>query len=257
MNLPPEVKNRPSNEWRWAKMSENPENKPTDMPEDPASEDAAAESTPPAESGAESEIFVEEPEPRPELPPHPERNLDEAPSSSPADMDTVVNVKQPSRFQTALRRILIWFTVMAVMFLGGFLTYHFVLHQPVADELETAQAEVTSLQTQVESATSQLAQMEDATQHRDLLLVMVDVYDARLALTEENVVAAKSALADTADAMDRVLDEIEAFDSNLAAALPQRLALILSNLDRDTETAIADCDQLLEDLLEVEAALFN
>lgn len=257
MNLLSEVENQLNNEWRLAKMSENPEKMPAEMPEDSPSEDAASESAPPVESGAESEIFVEEPASRPELPPHPERNLDEVPSTPPADMDTVEGVKEPSRFQMAVRRILIWFIVMAVSFLGGFLTYHFVLHQPVADELKTAQADITTLQAQVESTTSQLAQMEDATQHRDLLLVMVDVYDARLALTEKNVVAAKSALADTGDALDRVLDEIEAFDSNLAAALPQRLGLILSNLDRDVETAIADCDQLLEDLLEVEAALFD
>ena len=238
-------------------MSENPENIPAEMPEESPSEEPAAGNVPPAEGLDEGEVFAEEPSPRPELPPHPERNLGEIPGTPPADLDAVEGVKQPSRFRMAVRRFFIWFTVIAVSFLGGFLTFYFVLHQPVVAELETAQADVTTLQAQVESITSQLAGMEDATQHRDLLVVIADVYDARLALSEENVVAAKSALSDTSIALDNILGNIEPFDSNLASALPQRLSLILSNLDRDVETAMADCDQMLEDLLEVEAALYK
>ena len=233
-------------------MSDELETNPDDMPEDESDE-----SSPPADPSAADEVFAEEPQARPELPPHPERDLTDVPGTTPANNEEIETVQEPSRFKAAMRRILTWFLVIAVFFLGGFLTYYFVLHKPVAEDLEAAQAEVTSLSSEVESLTGQLAAMEDASSHRSLLLVLVDVYDARVALSQENVVAAKSALADTSSALDEVFDDIEAFDSDLASALQPRLDLILSNLDRDIETAIADCDQLIEDLLEVEAALFR
>ncbi len=234
-------------------MSENNEMTPSELPED-----ESAEGTSPAvETDVSEEVFVEEPQARPEMPPSPDRSLDDTPGTPPTDADDTKAVKKPSRFQAALRRFLIWFAVVAVFFLGGFLTYYFVFYRPVAAELKTAQAEVSSLQSQLDSANSQLADMEDGRSHRDLLLVLVDVYDARVALTEDNVVAAKSALADTSEILDDVYDQIDAFDSSLAATLQPRLDLIISNLDRDPETAIADCDQLIEDLLEVEAALYK
>ena len=56
--------------------------------------------------------------------------------------------------------------------------------------------------------------------------------------------------------LDLILDDIRDFDSGLADTLPQRLDLIRTNIDRDVETAIEDCNQLIEDLLAVEAALY-
>jgi len=147
--------------------------------------------------------------------------------------------------------------VIAGGFLAGFLTFNFVLYQPKAAALKEAESQILDLQFQLDTANSQLATLEDADTHRALLEAMVDAYDARLAMAQENIVAAKSALSGTTATLEEISDKIKAFDSGLASALPQRIELIRTNLDRDLETAIADCDQLIEDLNEVEQALFQ
>ena len=182
--------------------------------------------------------------------------LAETPEGSIPGTDETQSIKEPSRFQIFLRRTLIWFGVVAAAFLAGYLTFYFVLFRPAAAELEAAQGEIVTLQADFDSTTSQLEALTDADQHRALLQVLVNTYDARLALTEENVVAAKAALTGTPVILDEVIDKIAAFDSGLAETLPSRLALIRTNLDRDIETAIADCDQLIEDLQQVEQALY-
>ncbi len=197
-----------------------------------------------------SEVPVEQ------TPGHPSAGLTSTPEGSIPEQEETEAVREPSRFQLFLRRTLIWFGVVAGAFLAGYLTFYFVLFRPQVAELDTAQQQVESLQADLDSATGQLEALTGAYQHRALLQVLVDVYDARLALAEEDVVAAKAALIGTAAVLDEILGEIQAFDSGLAETLPSRLALIRTNLDRDIETAIADCNQLIDDLREVEQALY-
>lgn len=187
--------------------------------------------------------------------------LSEVPlAAEPADLEgereETEAVKEPSRLTLFMRKALIWLGAGLAVFLAGFLTMYFTLYQPKVAALEQTSADLTDAQAEIVSLNARLEMLDGADAHRSLLAVMVDVYDSRLALTEENAVAAKSALANTPARLDDVLDEIEEFDATLAEALPQRLNLIRTNIDRDPETAIADCDQMIEDLLEVEQALF-
>lgn len=234
-------------------MSDNPEFKPGKGPngsDDAESKQKNEDDFAPFEDGVE-EISEETPPP----PPH---TLSETPGELGAGQeDETEAVKEPTKFQRFLRQALIWLGVIAGGFLAGFLTFYFVLYQPKAAALEEAESQVQGLQSQLDTVNSQLEALEDADTHRALLEAMVDAYDARLAMAQENVVAAKSALSGTTATLEGISAEIEAFDSGLASALPQRIQLIRTNLDRDLETAIADCDQLIEDLIEVEQALFQ
>lgn len=170
---------------------------------------------------------------------------------------------EPTKFQRFLRQALIWLGVIVGGFLAGFLTFYFTLYRPQTakvEQLETTneglQSQITTMETDKEQLEEQLAELEDAQFHSTLLDVMTDVYTARLALTVEDTLAAKSALRNTASKLETIEDELADFDTALANGLPQRLSLIQNNIDRDVEKAIADSDLLIDDLQEVESALF-
>lgn len=229
-------------------QEEGAESMPASQPEAKRPSDAPPEAaaTPEPPPGIESTGLAAEPEP-----------MEDAAAETELE-------KEPTRFQIFLRRALTWLGIGAVLFLAGFLTFYFTLHRPKVTALEETEAqlaqveeELQAVQGRLDSANQTIDSLQTADEHRALLAVVVDVYAARLALTQEDTVAAKTKLSKTDETLGEVLDSIAEFDSGLAQALPQRLSLIITNIDRDIETAIEDCDQMIDDLLEVETALYE
>jgi len=172
--------------------------------------------------------------------------------------------QEPTRFQRFMRKVLTWLTVAIIVFGAGFATFYFTLYQDKVeklDEVEQAltQAEQTAsaLTDQVADITAERDDLANEQEYRQLLSIMVDIYTARLALSDENTAAAKSALSDTKNTLDEIIRVIREFDANLAITLPQRLALIRSNIDGNLENAIADCDLMIKDLRDIEKALYQ
>lgn len=170
--------------------------------------------------------------------------------------------KEPSKFQQLMRKVLIWLGVVIAAALAGFLAFYFAFYRPQAAELETVTDDLNSANSRIATQDATFADVQDklttlesAEFHAALLDISTDVYAARLALTEDNTVAAKAALVQTEGKVTAIQDELAAFDAKLANDLPQRLRLIRSGIDSDIENAIADCDILLDDLSEAEAAL--
>lgn len=171
--------------------------------------------------------------------------------------------KEPTKFQLFMRKALTWLGIGAVVFLAGFATFYFTLYQPKVDALEQTEAQLTQANDDIQALESELADAQseaealaEADAHQALTSVMVNLYAARLALVEEDTVAAKSALNTTAATLSEITDLIAGFDAGLAETLPQRLNLVITNIDRDPETAISDCDQMLKDLSQAESVLF-
>lgn len=148
--------------------------------------------------------------------------------------------KEPTRFQRFMQKTLTWLAAGAVVFAAGFATFYFTIYQDKVEQLN-----------QVETA---LANEQD---YSRLLSIMVDIYSARIALTEENTSAAKSALSDTQDTLDEIIEVIRKFDANLAETLPQRLSLIRASIDGKIENAIVDCDLMINDLRDIEKSLYQ
>ncbi|MCX6035872.1 MAG: hypothetical protein NTV38_13005 [Chloroflexi bacterium] len=148
-------------------------------------------------------------------------------------VSTKAEKKQPNRLQRFFRKALIWLVVLALAFLAGTVTDHYLRIKPLQDELNAVTA------------------------HLELSQVLVDVSNARLALALNDVAGAKATLLDTPQRLDNLLPRIAVFDTNLAQSMPQRLSLIVSDLERDTKTAKIDLELFNQDLLEIEAALFN
>jgi len=171
---------------------------------------------------------------------------------------------QLSRMRRFWRASLIWLAVVAIAFTAGVVTFNFLRYQPQVKELTQAYQTTTDLQNQVNSlttklntATDRLVVLEDVQTHVELLQVLSDVNNARLALVNKDVTAAKAALAKTSQRLEDLAPKISVADASLTASLPQRLALILSGMDNDVETAKVDLELLAGNLLDIEATLFS
>jgi len=181
--------------------------------------------------------------------------------------------KTTTPFQLVLRKILIGAGIVAVIFLAGFLTDHFVRYKPLADTLDTTRAEleeanqaVSDLEAEKERLTksNQAAQEAIADLEDELsgvranalfYQVLVDVNAARIALFMEDIDGAKATLVDTQDNLEALLPAINDVDLELALSLPRRLELIVSGLERDPETGLIDLELFTKDLLELEPLL--
>jgi type II secretory pathway component PulM len=198
------------------------------------------------------------------------------PSQTPTQAESVATPAkaektQPGRLQRFFRKLLVWLVVIAIAFLAGILTYHFVRYKPLSENnvktqaaLDQANQEITDLQAEtkkiatLESEKSGLQdQLETAAAHSELLQVLVDLSNARLALFQNDVEGAKAALANTPQRLDNLLPFIAKYDTNLAQSMPQRLGLIVSGLERNTETVKIDMELLTKELLEIEGTLFG
>ena len=181
--------------------------------------------------------------------------------------------KPPTRFQLLLRKALIGLGIVAVIFLAGFLTDHFVRYVPLADtlgetrsQLEDANLALTELEAENDRLNSlnRTAADEIATLEAELSAVranalfyqvLVDVNNARLALFMEDIEGAQAALADTQDNLEALLPAISEVDPELALSLPRRLDLIVSGLARNPETGRIDLELFTKDLLELQPLL--
>ncbi len=194
----------------------------------------------------------------------------------PAQPDPVKPAKpQLGRFRRFWRTSLIWLAVVALAFLAGVLIFNFLRYQPLNERLNQTQGELTQSNQNISNLEAKLAttgnkvtilendnqvlqsELDTATTHLELLQVLVDVNNARLALVDGDVPAAKASLKNTPAKLEVITPLIAEVDTNLAQSMPQRLALILAGLDSDIETAKVDLELLTGNLLDVEAALFD
>ena len=192
------------------------------------------------------------------------------------------NIEKPqlSRSRRFIRRLLIGLVVIGMIFLAGLVSDHYLRYEPLSESFHKTQASLEQANqnmSELQAQTGQLNillqeandkvislnrekktlqdELEMATQHLELLRVLVDVSNARLALALNDTEGAKAALVDTRQGLDNFLPRIAEIDPLLAKSMPQRLSLIVSGLERDTETAIIDLGLFANDLLEIEAVM--
>ncbi len=185
----------------------------------------------------------------------------------------VIEKKPPTRFQLFLRKALIVLGVAVLVFLGGFLTDHFVRYKPLADEmkethaqLEDANLAVSDLEVENDSlialnqkAEEEIADLKDevsAVRANALFYqVLVDVNAARIAIFLDDSEGAQAALAYTQSRIEELQPAIEVVEPNSTISLLARLELVVSGLDRDKDTSLIDLELLTKSLLELEPYL--
>jgi chromosome segregation ATPase len=172
--------------------------------------------------------------------------------------------------------------VLGIAFVGGLATDHYLRYKPLAEDLRNAQATIDQanqqisdlqeqngkLNTQIEEANNKVialesesntlkAESENTSAHIELYQMLVDVSNARVALFQKDVAGAKTALVNTPQRLDDLLPRMAKSDPELAKSMPQRLSLIVSGLDRDTETAKIDLEVFAKDLIKIETLMFG
>ena len=190
---------------------------------------------------------------------------------------------QTDRAQRVLHRTSVWLGIVAIVFFAGAVADHTLRYRPLSASLsetrtalDRAQQDVADLQAEIDRLNTTLRQSDSrvASLERDnealreqlansetrliLMQVLADVNNARLALSQEDVEGAQTALQDTPQRLEELIPQIEAISPNLAGSLPQRLTLILSGLERENlETVNIDMELFIQDLLDIEAALMG
>lgn len=204
------------------------------------------------------------------------------PAAETAATSTKEEKPRPSRPQRFFRKVLIWLVIIVIVFSAGMAADHFLRYKPLSDAhvenqtaLDQAQQDLSDMQAGIDElniinqeAGDTIAKLENekkalqdeietTTTHLELLQVLVDVSNARVALFLDDVEEAKATLVNTQQRLEKLLPRIAEYDPALAQDMPQRLNLIISGLDRDTETVIIDLELITGDLLDIEEAVFG
>lgn len=182
---------------------------------------------------------------------------------------------QMGRLRRFWRATLIWLAVIAVAFLAGILTFNYMRYKPLNERLVQAQGELSQATQSISDLKAKLAvasdkvtalerdnqalhsELDAAQTHLELLQVLAQVNNARLALVDGDIPGAKAALENTSAQLEALAPRIAEVNPALAESMPQRLALILSGLEGDVETAKVDLELLTGNLLDAETALFG
>lgn len=182
---------------------------------------------------------------------------------------------QMGRLRRFWRATLIWLAVIAVAFLAGILTFNYMRYKPLDERLVQAQGELSQATQSISDLEAKLAvasdkvtalerdnqalhsELDAAQTHLELLQVLAQVNNARLALVDGDIPGAKAALENTSAQLEAIAPRIAEGNPALAESMPQRLALILSGLEGDVETAKVDLELLTGNLLDAETALFG
>jgi hypothetical protein len=182
-----------------------------------------------------------------------------------------VAAKPESRFGRFLRRTLRWATATVVVFGLGVAATWFnqvrprinqvqVLEQGLAtvevqrDQLQTAVDELQGVQAENEVLQAELQETEG---RLALLRVLVDVTSAQLGIAQEDPIAAKAALENTAAALVDLGAKLGPGQASTMAALQDRLTLVQAELEADIFAAQRDLEILANSLLEVERDQFG
>jgi hypothetical protein len=186
-----------------------------------------------------------------------------AQSAKPTPPEKPVKPAQPSRVQRFFRQMLNWLIILLVMFTAGVIVTSLVRVNPLEQEKNravtaqaTAEAKAAQLQTQLSAAVTDSGNLSSANAHVLLLHVLKDVTSAQLSLAQNAPADAKKALANTTSTLNSFLTYSSPKEADLSQSAKQRLALVLTEVDRDSKTSASDLGILSDQLLELEKRLF-
>ncbi len=180
-----------------------------------------------------------------------------------------------TRLGRFMRPVLRWLAAITGLFALGLLAGYLLLYQPTQRELDAALAKLTtasqlvsqkeqglaSAQTGLNQAQLSVKQVQDqlaaAASENSLLIVMVDVSNARVALVEKDGATAKTAIAQAQANLNLALPYIESQDKVLSDLLQTRLDLISKELVSDAQGAQTDLGKLSSDLNDLHKKIFG
>ena len=180
-----------------------------------------------------------------------------------------------TRLGRFMRPVLRWLAAITGLFALGLLAGYILLYQPTQRALDAALARLEtsnqivsqkaqgleSAQTGLDQAQLTLKQVQNrldaAASENSLLVVLVDVSNARVALVEKDGAAAKAAISQAQTNLNQALPYIEKQDKVLSDLLSSRLDLIAKELVSDPQAAQSDLGKLSSDLTNLHKQLFG
>jgi len=178
------------------------------------------------------------------------------------DDDEIPSV--PVKPKRRLRRFLFWMLYITGVFALGLVAMWFLRVGPLSTELDKTRVEIESLESELEDLRPMQAEneqlsdaLETSESHLQLLSVLVNVTSAKLALAQEDMIAAKAALAGTRDSLLELEEKLSAEDAETVRGLIDRLELVQGEVDTDEFAANRDLEILANTLLSLEGSLFR
>ena len=180
-----------------------------------------------------------------------------------------------TRLGGVMRPVLRWLAAIIGLFALGLLAGYILNYQPAQRELDAALARLATTsqivdqkQLGLETAQTGLGQaqlslkqaqekLDAAASENKLLIVMVDVSDARVALAAKDGAAAKNAIEQAQTNLSQALPYIESQDKVLSDLLKSRLDLIGKELVSDSQAAQSDLGKLASDLDSLHQKIFK
>jgi DNA repair ATPase RecN len=194
--------------------------------------------------------------------------LDDRPEVSSADV--AVKDESPAP-RNRFRRILLWVLSLIIIFAAGVILTWTMRVQPQAQQLVSLEAEIVSIQDQVDTQIQELEKLRPlvdeneqlksdlslASAHLDLLNVLVDVTTAQLALAQEDDIAARAALTGTDDRLGALEGTLDGANAVEVHEMSDRLQLVIEEVESDSFAARRDLEILANNLLALERVLFG
>ena len=178
------------------------------------------------------------------------------------DDDEIPSV--PVKPKRRLRRFLFWMLYITGVFALGLVAMWFLRVGLLSTELDKTRVEIESLESELEDLRPMQAEneqlsdaLETSESHLQLLSVLVNVTSAKLALAQEDMIAAKAALAGTRDSLLELEERLSAEDAETVRGLIDRLELVQGEVDTDEFAASRDLEILANTLLSLEGSLFR
>jgi hypothetical protein len=180
-----------------------------------------------------------------------------------------------TRLGRIIRPVLRWLAAIAGLFALGLLAGYILLYQPTQRELNTALSRLAetnqvvsqknqgleTAQTGLDQAQLSLKQVQSkldaAASENSLLIVMVEISNARVALVEKDGAAAKTAIERARSNLSLALPYIETQDKVLSDLLTSRLELSAKELVSDPQAAQSDLGKLATDLANLHQKIFG
>lgn len=200
-----------------------------------------------------------------------ETTMQEATASDTSPSEEKESPKKPSPLGSLFAKIVRWAAGIGLIFTFGVALTWLVRVVPlgrdlngVRDDLATARVEIDVLEQVAEgmqaleqSKVALQAELTAAEQHLNLRKILSDVSTARLALANDNLAGALSALVDTDERLSRLQESLEGEDANAIVGLRVRLQQAISEIDTNVFAADGDLGILANDLLGLERRLYD
>ena len=172
------------------------------------------------------------------------------------------------------RPLLRWLGAITGLFALGLLAGYLLLYQPAQNELNAAllrlnQANQNVVQKDQNQQVAQAdrdqalktlqsaqADLKKAASQNSLLIVLVEVNNARVALSNKDGATAKSNIEQAQADLAKVMPYLASQDKARADVLQPRLDLVAKELVSDVPAALADLDKLASDLTDLHKKLF-